>query len=250
MDPRRRWLQDLANWDPVYPGERVSWYDEYIHRHGRATVNWMQQPRYSAPDGEPGALFATVETDVRGAALFRENVTRPGPVMAVAPVDDGSVYLWDVSGDRGARGSVIARSKIGLLFGDTKPTASTARSHRIDSGVAESVSVCHQLGVAFIAVQSRECAPLFFFLFHNSSNTLVMLTTHQNSSPSTSGGWKSSTTTPFPRPSHASRTPTSECPSASARRAVSVSTTTATVSAPPSPTPTASASPPCRQRRS
>lgn len=63
---RRRWLalRDMANWDPVYPGERVSWYDEYVQRNGPAHVNWLQTPRM-----HDRGLEAIIEA--RGLALLQ-----------------------------------------------------------------------------------------------------------------------------------------------------------------------------------
>jgi hypothetical protein len=213
----RRWLQDMANWDPVLPGERVSWYDEYIHRHGNTAVNWMQQPRFMP--GNEVALFDMI--DVRGVALFREDVTRPGPVMAVAPLDDGSVCLWDVNGARGPKGAIIGRSAPGMLLVDgASASINSQRSKRVDTGVAECISVSHQLGLAFVAVQSRASHP--GRVASSWADPMLL----QISSRLTSTASKSSTTIRFPRQSPASRPQTLACRSRWPRRAACAWSTT------------------------
>lgn len=150
----RRWqkIQDMANWDPSYPGERVSWYDEYIQRQGPACVSWLQTPRIR--DREMEAIIES-----RGLALYNpyDGNDGAGTMLAVSPLDDGSVCLWDVKGTRGDQGSIIGRSKPDILFIDGPSGQNQRPSKRIDTGVTECVSVDHQNHRAFFAVQSRMC---------------------------------------------------------------------------------------------
>lgn len=147
----------LANWDPSYPTEQVCWYDEYIQRYGPVTVNWLQQPTV-----QEGSVMHHVEA--RGVALYYPD----GPshselgqetVLAVSPLDDGSVCLWDVNGTRGRkkRGAILGRSEPGILFIDGPESDNTRRSKRVDSGVTECVSVDSYRHCAFFAIQSRRC---------------------------------------------------------------------------------------------
>lgn len=152
----RERVRIMANWDPCFPSERVSWYGEYIQRHGPVVINWMQHAYY---DGENRALSSSPEdfVEARGIALYYPDGPRAPTVLAVAPLDDGGVCLWDVGGTRGKRGAIVARSRPGILFIDGPSADNRRRSKRIDSGVTECVSVDSGLHKAFFAVQSREC---------------------------------------------------------------------------------------------
>ncbi|KAF4967792.1 hypothetical protein FZEAL_10484 [Fusarium zealandicum] len=147
---RFQFLQDLANWDPAFPEERVSWYDEYIQRHGPTCVNWLQTPRV-----REGGLEHPVE--VRGMALYNPSNGDDGlgSLMAVSPLDDGSVCLWDVNGSRGKKGAIIATSQPDILFFDGRGADNTRRSKKIDTGVTECVSVSNNNHRAVFAVQSH-----------------------------------------------------------------------------------------------
>ena len=145
----------MHNWDSSYPSERVSWFEEYIQRQGPITVNWLQLPR--ASDG--ASRIEIVEP--KGVALYRPD--NPGEddrvetLLAVSPLDDGSVCLWDVNGTRaGRRGAIVARSRPGILFIDGPDADNRRRSKRVDSGVTECVSVDSYRHRAYFAVQSRE----------------------------------------------------------------------------------------------
>lgn len=148
---RRQELVDMANWDPTYPSERVSWYDEYIQRNGPVSVGWLQMPRIR--DREVEAII-----EARGMALYNpyDGQDGVGNLLAVSPLDDGSVCLWDVNGGRGKQGGIIGRSRPDILFIDGPNGHNTRRSKRIDTGVTECVSVDHSGHRAFFAVQSRK----------------------------------------------------------------------------------------------
>jgi hypothetical protein len=140
----------MANWDPVFPDEPVSWYDEYVQRNGPACVSWLETPRI-----QDRGSYTSVEA--RGLALFSPNDGNDGigTMLAVSPLDDASVCLWDVNGSRGKQGAILAQSKPGILYIDGPGNESTRRSKRIDTGVTECVSVDHHRNSAFFAVQSH-----------------------------------------------------------------------------------------------
>lgn len=151
---RNERLRIMANWDPSYPGENVNWYDEYIQRNASVTVNWLQQPVLR--DGTESTYIET-----RGVALYRPDNGQQDhkgleTVLAVSPLDDGSVCLWDVTGTKGRKGAICARSRPGILYIDGPSADNSSRSKRIDSGVTECVSVDSKLNLAFFAVQNRE----------------------------------------------------------------------------------------------
>ncbi|KID99197.1 F-box domain containing protein, partial [Metarhizium majus ARSEF 297] len=150
LTSRSRKLQDMANWDPVFPGERVSWYDEYVQRHGPTCVNWLQTPRLYDYGVE-------VTIEARGMALYspHDGSDGVGTMLAVSPLDDGSVCLWDINGTRGRQGCILAASNPGILFIDGPGDQNSKRSKKIDTGVTECVSVDNHGHRAFFAVQSH-----------------------------------------------------------------------------------------------
>ncbi|KAL1844352.1 hypothetical protein VTJ49DRAFT_31 [Mycothermus thermophilus] len=133
LDRRRRILRDgpprpterervriMANWDPSFPGEHVSWYEEYVQRHGPVAVNWFQLPYPYHDDGGGDGMNQrktpdAVPTEARGFALYYPDGELAESVLAVAPLSDGGVCLWDVAGTRGRKGAIIARSRPGLF---------------------------------------------------------------------------------------------------------------------------------------
>ncbi len=152
----RERVRIMANWDPGFPSERLSWYDEYIQRHGPIAVNWTQ----CAYDEAAGAGAGPSDfVEARGVALYYPDGPAGETVLAVSPLDDGGVCLWDVGGTRGRRGAIFARSRPGILFIDGPGADNSRRSKRIDSGVTECVSVDSRQHRAFFAVQSRKCQP-------------------------------------------------------------------------------------------
>lgn len=143
----------MANWDPTYPEENVNWYDEYIQRNATAAVNWLQQPKLR--DGSESTYI-----EARGLALYQpdnpgQDPHKPQTVFAVAPLEDGSVCLWDVTGAKGPKGAIFAKSRPGILYIDGFSRVGGTRSKRIDPSVVECVSVDSKGHLAFFAVQSR-----------------------------------------------------------------------------------------------
>jgi len=151
-------IRIMANWDPSYPTEKVNWYDEYIARHAPISTSWMQQPRNrESPEHE--------YLEVRGLAIFTP-AGEGGASLAVGPLDDGSVCLWDIKGTRGKKGSIVARSKSGLIAVDPSPQGPAGqRSKMINTGVTECVSVDHMRCKAYFAVQSGKSPLSFIFCF-------------------------------------------------------------------------------------
>ncbi|KAG8163435.1 hypothetical protein KVR01_006732 [Diaporthe batatas] len=150
---RNERLRIMANWDPSFPGENVNWYDEYIQRNAPINVNWLQQPVL-----RDGVESTCIET--RGIALYTpENAQQDHQgletVLAVSPLDDGSVCVWDVTGTKGRKGAICARSRPGILYIDGPSADNSSRSKRIDSGVTECVSVDSRQHLAFFAVQNH-----------------------------------------------------------------------------------------------
>ncbi|OTB05138.1 hypothetical protein M426DRAFT_57505 [Hypoxylon sp. CI-4A] len=144
---KREQIRIAANWDPTFPGEETSWYDEYIQRYGPIAVGWFEQPQIQS-DSLRGPI------DVSGIALYNPSPNR-NELFAVSPLEDGSVCLWDVKGTRRKKGSIISKSGPGLLCTDGPDADLSQRSKMINTGVTECVSVDSQRHTAFFAIQSR-----------------------------------------------------------------------------------------------
>ncbi|KAH8160196.1 hypothetical protein CIB48_g8053 [Xylaria polymorpha] len=140
---QREYSRIEANWDPTFPGEKTNWYNEYIQRHGPVITNWFERPQSESPTADT--------TDVRGIALYKP-FEAENQLFAVSPLDDGSVCLWDVKGSRGKKGSILSKSRPGLLWypGGLPSVKKPARS--IDRGIIECVSVDNYRHAAFFAL--------------------------------------------------------------------------------------------------
>ena len=143
LSNQRRSSSGLANWEPSYAGEKVDWYEEYVARHGRLSKSWLQQP--SGVSGQSDGL------EIWGFGLYNE----AGRSKVVAPMEDGSVYLWSIGQDHSevtsihGIGSISSHSSHGLLF-NPKPVCSA-----INPAVIENVSVDSSKNTAFFAVQAE-----------------------------------------------------------------------------------------------
>ncbi|MCJ1245944.1 hypothetical protein MMC30_003148 [Trapelia coarctata] len=155
-NPNMERVRAMANWDPSYPGERVDWYGEYIARHAPLSMSWLQQPRV-----EGSTMGRTREMKGMGLHYDKNNGNR-----VVAPLDDGSVCVWNLGDEPGSdkskncrRGAIIARSKAGLLSinggkGNVGQDPSVSKAKMTSTGVVECVSVDSLRNKAYFAVQS------------------------------------------------------------------------------------------------
>ena len=137
----------MANWDPTYPDEEVDWYAEYIARHAPLSMSWLEQPF-----GEQNGLREKVET--KGLGILKEHNKSN---VVVAPLDDGSVCLWNIGSDdavpNSQDGRIMARSRPGLLSSNGLD-CDTSQDLTTNSGVIECVSVDGSRNKAYFAVQS------------------------------------------------------------------------------------------------
>jgi hypothetical protein len=154
-------IRIMANWDPSYSNEKVHWYDEYIARNAPISTSWMQQPR-NRESAENEYLEA------RGMAVYKP----PGEVdttLVVAPLDDGSLCLWNINGTRGRKGAIVGRSKPGILSVDKDPQPEDGRrSKMVSTGVTECISIDSAQNKAYIAVQSGKSFLLSVAYFRSS----------------------------------------------------------------------------------
>ncbi|KAI9744530.1 MAG: hypothetical protein M1818_002059 [Claussenomyces sp. TS43310] len=133
----------LANWDPSYSTEKIDWYTEFIHRSAPICVSWLQQPRNRES-------AANEHLEVRGVGTYNP-MDDEDKSFAIAPLDDGSVCLWDLSKAAGRKGAIIGRSSSDILL---SPGTGT-RSRMVNTGVIECVTVNSWHKKAYVAVQSK-----------------------------------------------------------------------------------------------
>jgi hypothetical protein len=73
----------------------------------------------------------------------------------VSPLDDGSICIWDISVNAAKKGSIVARSKSGILSYDHGTEDSRSeRSKMISPGVTECISIDNILKRAYVAIQN------------------------------------------------------------------------------------------------
>ncbi|OBT56457.1 hypothetical protein VE04_04567 [Pseudogymnoascus sp. 24MN13] len=130
-------IRVMANWDPSYQAEKVDWYTEFIHRTAPICTKWFQKPL------KQGGGRTESPLEVRGIGAYY----LPGSEdmgMTVAPLEDGSVCLWDV------KGSVIGRSGEGSLSGVEHNRA--FGQGNATCGIIDGISINSDINRAFIAV--------------------------------------------------------------------------------------------------
>lgn len=131
----------MASWDPIYPGEKIDWYRDYVARHAPLSMNWLQQPRTEANIIHDGL-------EIQGLGLFNDSTQQ----SVIAPLDDGSVCLWRLGEDDFApnvrNGRILARSRPSLLStSGYYPISGATRT-----GAVECVSVDNARNKAYFAV--------------------------------------------------------------------------------------------------
>jgi hypothetical protein len=141
----------IANWDPSYPGEKVNWYRDFIQRHAEQQISWFQDAGSQDRDG------GHIRRDATGAGILFDDDGLADQL--VAPLDDGSISIWDASASSDRQGKLIAKSDIGLLPGkssDLDYDTRIAQSQAImtETGAVECVSIDSKLYKGFFAVQN------------------------------------------------------------------------------------------------
>ncbi|CZT16184.1 uncharacterized protein RCC_02026 [Ramularia collo-cygni] len=126
----------LVNWDPGYPTEKLDFYQEYMSRHAPVQIGWL-----NLPNG--GAREAT------GVGILHSSTAR----HAVAPLDDGSICIWDVSArttsSPGGGGGLLGQSAPGLL---SALPGKESRAIMTETGAVECVSIDSSSRKGYFAV--------------------------------------------------------------------------------------------------
>ena len=139
----------LANWEPGYPDEQLDYYEEYIHRHAPINVGWLNLPKTRSSDKEE-------LREATGVGTLQSNDGTSKHV--VAPLDDGSVCIWDISArsttSDGGRGRLVTQGRPGLLTGQPPDNTTESRTIMTETGAVECVAIDSHAGRGYFAVQS------------------------------------------------------------------------------------------------
>ena len=141
----------IANWDPSYPGEKVNWYQDFIQRHAEQKISWFQHVGSEGRDEDEvmrGATGASILFDDTGSAD-----------KLIAPLDDGSISIWDACARSERQGRLVAKSDIGLLPNkgsdlDYNTRLVQSQALMTETGAVECVSIDNKLRKGFFAMQN------------------------------------------------------------------------------------------------
>ncbi|KAL1896872.1 hypothetical protein Sste5346_004506 [Sporothrix stenoceras] len=167
---RARRIEIRAAWNDVFDnGEPISWYDEHVQRNTKIATNWFELPRRH--DGHRLLDNADV-LEVCGMALYRPQGAKEGAnvsdeedddtdnanrlegipsLLAVAPLEDGSVCIWDINGTITRCGAIVQQSAPGLLFAGVE----SSENEKLVFNVTECVAVDSPRSLAYFAIQNR-----------------------------------------------------------------------------------------------
>ncbi|KAF2107623.1 hypothetical protein BDV96DRAFT_589103 [Lophiotrema nucula] len=140
----------LANWDPTYPGEKINFYQDFIQRHAPHNISWFQNAQHGHQDDD-------LHHEATGAGILFDASGRADKL--IAPLEDGSISIWDASGSEERRGRIIARTAIGLLPGrgsdlDYDTRLRQSQTMMTETGAVECVSIDSKLKKGYFAVQN------------------------------------------------------------------------------------------------
>ncbi|KAF1851484.1 F-box domain-containing protein [Cucurbitaria berberidis CBS 394.84] len=143
----------LANWDPSYPEEKVNWYQDFIQRHAEEKISWFQDVGSEGRDEEDEGL----RREATGAGILFDQDGMADKL--VAPLDDGSISIWDACASSETQGRSIAKSEVGLLPNkgsdlDHDTRLSQSQAIMTETGAVECVSIDSKLKKGFFAVQN------------------------------------------------------------------------------------------------
>lgn len=145
----------LNNWDPSGIEEKVNWYQEFVQRHAPHQVSWFQDAGHEDDDDDHHNGLVRREATGAGILYGADGLAS----KLIAPLDDGSIKIWDASAHSSSLGRTVAKSEVGLLSNrgpDLDRATQLAQSQAImtDTGAVECVSIDSGRQKAFFAVQN------------------------------------------------------------------------------------------------
>ncbi|KAL1647716.1 hypothetical protein SLS58_002517 [Diplodia intermedia] len=137
----------FASWDPSYPGEKISFYEEFIARHAPVQMSWLQQAHNGSGDQKEPA-------EATGLGVYFDEGTQMADKV-FAPLDDGSIGVWDInagerSGSDTKQGAMVDRTEPGLLAGHAP--LSESKAIMTETGAVECVSIDNRQSKGYFAV--------------------------------------------------------------------------------------------------
>ena len=146
-----KWEALRTKWDPSYPGEKVNWYQDFIQRHAPQQLSFFQDA------GNEGRDEDEVRREATGAGILFDDEGLAHRL--IAPMDDGSICIWDASAQSERMGKMISKTNIGLLSNrgsdlDYDTRLSQSQAIMTETGAVECVSIDDKLQKGFFAVQN------------------------------------------------------------------------------------------------
>ena len=140
-----------ANWDPSCLGEKTNFYQEFIQRHAPHSISWFQNAQH-------GHREEKLHHEATGMGILFDDAGHLADKV-VAPLEDGSVCIWDASGSHNRQGGIIGRSPIGLLSNrgpdlDQETRLTQSKAIMTETGAVECVSIDSRQKKGFFAVQN------------------------------------------------------------------------------------------------
>ncbi|KAI8933541.1 hypothetical protein NX059_009278 [Plenodomus lindquistii] len=144
----------LANWDPSYRAEKVDWYKEFVERHAEVRMRWFQGAGGEQDEGSAGG---GVTSEATGAGILFDQDGFAGKL--VAPMENGSIKIWDARAQSETQGRCVGASEIGMLAGkgadlDMGTRLEQSATIMTDTGAVECVSIDSATQRGFFAVQN------------------------------------------------------------------------------------------------
>lgn len=176
VSPLAERVKAAAAWDPSYEKEEMDWYSEYAARHGPFCFNWLQQPGRRA--GRRNGNKKT-SREVKGMGMVRDwSAAKQDRV--VAPLDDGSVCVWDLDHSLSAKGRVMGTSAPGILTADPVEFLNLRECVSVDSGRGRAYiavgDVLNEVDLETLRVVSQERYPEGIFALSQETNYIMPLT--------------------------------------------------------------------------
>ena len=141
---RERQARARANWDPSWSREKPDYYQEYIHRHGPLSLDWLPAAPCLHPSAQPQEAVGL------GILVGHDGVAD----RAIAPLDDGSICVWNVAPQDAhstRRGSIVARTQSPLL----SATSGSGGDVLNETGAVDNVSVDSVQKKAYFAIHNE-----------------------------------------------------------------------------------------------
>jgi hypothetical protein len=147
----KRWEALRTNWDPSYPEEKINWYQDFIQRHAPQKIGWFQDA------GNEGKDEDEIRREATGAGILFD--ADGSADKLIAPLEDGSISIWDASARSDRQGKLYMKTEVGLLSNrgsdlDYDTRLNQSKTIMTETGAVECVSIDSTLKKGFFAVQN------------------------------------------------------------------------------------------------